>query len=234
MVRPTARMTAHGHFQILHELFTLSDMQHPDNLLARIVDLREGFGSPDRFKAWCDLEQLLSMLDAESRHQLFERAAPLVTERHSTEGRGWTRLFETLNESKGYSRLLSLGYSNVRFLPRESHSTPDVHGQASFGDGLLEVKTVNMSDEAIRLRGTLQEAHFGLPDGLKHKLATDYATACKQLHSVQLRRPTRRICYFCISVDLKMWLDHSNKQGLYDYLASVEGDCEIFYELQNW
>lgn len=221
-------------FPILQELFALSDVQHPDNLLARIVSIRKGFGSQQIFEAWCDCEQRLSRLDPESRRQLFERAAPLVTRRHTSEGRGWTPLFETLNEAKGYVRLLDLGYTDVRFLPCKSHDTPDVHGHASFGDALLEVKTVNMSDEAICLRGTMQAAHFGLPDGLERKLASDYAKACKQLSSEPAQEPTRRICYLCITIDLKMWLDHSNKQGLDDYLASIERDCEIFYELQNW
>ena len=64
-------------FPILQELFALSDVQHPDNLLAQVVSLRHGYGSQQIFEAWCGLEQCLSTLDRESRRQLFERAAPL-------------------------------------------------------------------------------------------------------------------------------------------------------------
>jgi hypothetical protein len=184
-------------FPHLHALCTASDVGHPDNYFVRM----DRFHSSQAIQSYREWEERFSILDSESRLNIIERAAPLGTQRDVTKNRHWTALFETLNEIKGYIYLRDLGYRKVRFIPRDSRRTPDLHGSAPFGDALLEVKTVNMSDENLATFGVVQEAYDGLPEGLKRKLESDYANACQQLRSFAVREPTRRICAFYISID---------------------------------
>jgi hypothetical protein len=214
----------------LYELFAASDTQHPENYFARMDDFQHLQGA----QAYRDLENGFARLDQKSRQQIIERAAPLVTGRDTTKGRHWTALFETLNEIQGYIYLQDLGFSNIRFIPRTSHRTPDLHGEALSGDALLEVKTVNVSDNDVLLVGTVQKACYGLPEEFKRKLAWDYATARDQLHSLSVREPTRRICYFFITIDFQLALARSNQQALNDFFASIEQDCEIYHHSQYW
>jgi len=211
----------------LYELFTASDVQHPDNYFSDI-------DTPRAIQAYREWEDRLARLDPQSRQNIIERAAPLVSLRDTAKGRHWAALFETLNEVKGYNYLQDQGYTEVRFIPRTSVRTPDLHGSASFGEALLEVKTVNLSDKDISLSGKLQKGHHGLPEGLKNKLKSDYVTACQQLHSFPVREPARRICSFYINVDLELVLTRSNRQELIDFFASLKTDCEIYHHSQHW
>ncbi len=153
----------------LYELFMASDVHHPDNYFAHM----DGFHSPQAVEAYCELEHSFARLDPQSRQNIIERAAPLITIRETAKGRHWTALFETLNEVQGYIYLQDLGFSNIRFIPRTSHRTPDLHGEALSGDALLEVKTVNVSDNDVLLVGTVQKACYGLPEEFKRKLRSN-------------------------------------------------------------
>jgi hypothetical protein len=217
-------------YPCLYELFTESDHQNPDNYFSCM----DGFQSPLAVQSYCDWENRFERMDSQSRQNIIKRAAPLVTRRDIKNDRHWTALFETLNEIKGYNYLQDLGYSEVRFIRPASSRTPDLLGSSSLGDALLEVKTVNISDEDIATYGVVQTAHDGLPDGLKRKLKSDYANACEQLRSTPARMPTRRICAFFISIDRQLAFRHSNKQALIDFMTSIENDCEIYHHSEHW
>ena len=217
-------------FPCWYQLYQASEPSLPDNYFPLLDEPRSKITTAS-YHEW---EICFARLDADSRHQLFQKAAPYVSRRDKGSKRHWSALFEILNEAKGYNYLQDLNYSTVRFIPKSSSRTPDVCGSASFGDALLEVKTINKSDIDIIQMGTLQKAHSGLPDGLKKKLLSDYTIACDQLHSVPLQKSARRICYFCITLDLPVVLTDSNKQALDDYLNSIQKDCEIYHESRFW
>jgi hypothetical protein len=213
-------------FPNLHLLYQASETSNPDNYFSEIE-----FAKPS-LKIW---EDRLSRLDVDSRNDLIKRAAPYVCQREKKNDRHWSQLFETLNEAKGYVYLLKLGYTSVQFIPRTSQITPDLKADGPDGHALLEVKTVNYSDKDIALRGTLQKGHFGLTNEFKNKLAEDFDRACRQLRSIVTEKTTRRICYFCITLDLPIAIEKSNYRALCDYLVSLEtGDCEIEHESQFW
>ena len=214
----------------LHALFLASDIHHPDNYFAGM----DRFHSPQAVQSYREWEERFARLDPESRQNIIQRVAPFVTRRDKATDRHWTALFETLNEVKGHIYLQDLGYTKVRFVPPASRRTPDLHGTASFGDALLEVKTVNMSDDNLATFGVVQEAHDGLPEGFKRKLKSDYASGCAQLHSLTVREPTRRICAFYITIDRQLAFARSNLQTLIDFMASIENDCEIYHHSQHW
>jgi hypothetical protein len=200
--------------------------------IALMDELRSGL-SAEHCKGW---ENRLRQLDEHSLQQILERIAPILPRCNRSEIRTWTPLFETLNEAKGYEHLLALGYTTVSFIPRQESShtpaTPDVYGNAAFGEALCEVKTVNISKDDIALFWKGQGPCYGLPEGLKVKIDYDYDLACKQLHSsftpVRGER-VRRICYFCFNLDLSFQLASANENLLNDYLKHIEKDCEIVH-----
>ena len=221
-----------NNYPYLYDLYTASDRCHPDNYFARMDD----FQSPLAIQGYCIWEARFARLDSQSRCNIIKRAAPLVTRRDNDKGRHWTALFETLNEIKGYNYLQDLGYITIYFIPTtNSHRTPDLHGKASFGNALLEVKTVNISDNDILRFGELQKGQDGLPDGLKNKLKFDYTSACKQLNSYSIPEPARRICYFDITIDFEVVLGvPKNKQALCSFFVSIKKNCEIIHHSQYW
>lgn len=169
-----------------------------------------------------------------SRQNIIERAAPFVARRDTSKKRHWSALFETLNKVQGYNYLQGLGYNKIRFIPPTSSRTPDLHASTQFSDALLEVKTVNVSDVNISLFGTVQEGYRELLKGLKMKLKSDYEEAFQQLHSHSVREPARRICCFCIAIDLPMALVRTNLQKLIDFFTGIERDCEIYHHSEPW
>ncbi len=217
-------------FPRLYELFERSSQSDPDNYFSVIEPPRSKMATAS-YKKW---DERLALLDADSRANLLSRAAPYVTRRDTVSGRHWSALFDVLNEAKCYEYLLDEGYTAVRFVDRASRRTPDLIGQSSLGSALCEVKTINVSDEDIAGRGTVQSAYYGIPLGLQRQLSLVYATACEQLRSVPLNGPLRRVCYFCLSMDLSVALAPPNKQELDAYLRSITKDCEIFHESQYW
>lgn len=194
--------------------------------------LRSGL-SAEHCKAW---ESRHRQLDERSLQQILERMTPVISQCNRSEIRTWTPLFDILNEAKGYEYLLALGYPRVSFIPRpESRHTPltpDVHGVAAFGEALCEVKTINISDDEISRFGKIQGPSYGMPDGLKRKIARDYDQARRQLHSAFVhvgRKPVRRICHFCFTLDLSFQLAGSNENLLNGYLKHIEKDCQIVH-----
>src|SRR5438094_7768450 len=110
-------------FPFLFRPFGQSDKAHPDNYFS-LVD--QDWRSPlaqNSYRVW---NTRLSRLDPVSFVDLVRRAAPYVSKREIATGRHWTGLFEILNEAKGFTHLLDLGYDDVGFIPPASCYTPDL------------------------------------------------------------------------------------------------------------
>jgi hypothetical protein len=217
-------------FPHLYELYSASDTSHPDNYFATMGS----GGSPQLVEGFLKWEEDFAHLDQVSRADVIKRAGPLVTQKAAN--RGWSALFNILNEIRGYSYLKALGYS-VTFIPpskKQGVRTPDLHGTARLGDALLEVKTVNMSDHNASTYGVVQEAHNALPEGFKQKLLSDYRSACEQLHAYVVKEPTRRICAFFITIDRQLAFNPDNKRRLEEFVATLETDCEIYCHSGYW
>lgn len=223
-------MTWQREFPHLYELFERSRQSDPDNYFSVIDPPRSELATAS-YKVW---EDRLRRLDADSHANLLSRAAPYVSRRDTLNGRHWSALFDVLNEAKGYEYLLDEGYTTVRFIARTSRRTPDLVGENLLGSALCEVKTINVSDEDIAGRGSVQSVYYGIPLGLQRQLSSVYETACEQLRSVPLDGPVRRICFFCMSIDLPVALAAPNKQALDAYVRSITKDCEIFNQSQYW
>jgi hypothetical protein len=157
-----------------------------------------------RLKHFRDIEAELQGLDASAWSYLKEQLAPLLAVR--IEKRGWQALFDKLNEAKGYNHLVSIGCTNVEFIPVSSvngQRTPDLQGALAGARVLCEVKTINMSEvEAIRrTSGEVGGITLQLPDGFFRKLTSDIETAKSQMAAYDANNTMRKIVYIIVNFD---------------------------------
>ncbi len=136
---------------------------------------------------FCDLDELLKESEqyysalAQEVNRLDENAWDFVKNEVSSDmnqhsdNRGWTQLFNKLNEVKGYIYLTDMGCVKVRFIPtskKQNVETPDLRGEKDNETYLCEVKTINKSDYEIdRVKKRLDKSiSYELNDGLKSQI----------------------------------------------------------------
>ncbi len=159
---------------------------------------------PERVDAFTLVEGELQALDHESWTILRDEAKELCIK--SQGGRGWSQLFEKLNEAKGYCFLKNLGCSNVRFIQRAKKKgveTPDLEGTLCGAEVLCEVKTINISDDLIRARRDttpITRQHTMTPE-LAKKLTAVISKANSQLNEYATKPLTKRYAYIVIEFD---------------------------------
>src|SRR3984893_11399064 len=157
-----------------------------------------------RLKHFRDIEAELQGLDASAWSYLKAQLAPLLAVR--SEKRGWQALFDKFNEAKGYNHLVSVGCTNVEFIPVSSMNgqrTPDLQGALAGARVLCEVKTINMSEvEATRrTNGAAGSISLQLPDGFFSKLTSDIETAKSQMTAYDADNSIKRIVYIIVNFD---------------------------------
>jgi hypothetical protein len=221
-------------FPHLYKIFSLSEINHPDNYFSHMDSGHRSYLATESYKNW---EKRLSRLSEAAFKYLSCRAAPYVTHRDKTKHRHWSALFEILNEAKGYEFLLDEGYSTIHFIPQSKEESPDIWAQRDSGEAVLEVKTIQRSDTDLSQRqsGIVRTSVCDLPEGFKRKILEDYEKAIRQCRSIAFPSVTRRICYFCIDLDLEVAMDRSNQNVLENFMQSIEqSDVEIIYESRTW
>lgn len=165
-------------------------------------------------------ECALQGLDDEAWGHLKEEARPRLTE-HGKNGRGWTKLFDILNEARAYNYLRSRGCTNLRFIPRSHTKTPDLEGSDSMGCVLCEVKTINVSDEEIDFRTGRQRVRSGqitLPAEFFGKLRSKVEDAKRQLSAFDCNRAAIHFVY------LYIWFDDGEAQLKEAYFKQIDDD----------
>lgn len=221
-------------FPFLFRLFLSSDTTHPDNYFAGFERRCRSEQATASYRQW---DRLLGRLDEESRQDLFGRAAPAVSRRNRGSGRHWSEMFVVLNEAKGYELLRNEGYATVQFVPRSDEPTPDLWGSDGKREAVLEVKTIQSSDIDAKSLGSgiAQVAVNGLPDGLCRKLRSDYQQAKRQCLAYRGSSVARRICLFCMTLDLIVAMNRDNQQHLEKFMRELEDpDVEISYHSGFW
>jgi len=152
------------------------------------------------------VERPLGVLDAEAWRDLKERAIPFLTARD--EKRGWQSLFDTLNESKGYAYLRSIGCNEVEFIKRQDKKTPDLRAMLDGNRLLCEVKTVNMSQVEADRRDRVAHGEiraFRVPvhvtPQMLQKVSATLEHAVEQLDHEDPQRAARRIVFTVLHFD---------------------------------
>lgn len=186
-----------------------------------------------QFAIW---EALLETLDSTSFETFLRKTSGRVAARLKTPDRGWSQLIEAFNEVRGYQHAINLGYSNARLLDEQSMPFPDVEAVARTEEKcLLEVKTIQESDEELEMRGQIQSAKSGLPQRLERAIRRKYSHAITQIEGHPLAREARKICYLIINLDLSTLLAEENKDFLKTFVERLQRDnVEIHYVSQYW
>jgi hypothetical protein len=187
-------------------------------------------GTEKQFIAW---ESLLQALDPESLNVFLRKAAGSVTGRTNPD-RGWSQLVESMNEVRGYQYAQSLGYTTVRLLDEQGRPLPDIEASETDGRCLIEVKTIQESDEELQMRGQIQSAQPGLPLRLKRLLKKRYSHATNQIAGHPWADHARKICYMVINLDLRTLLADENKELLQAFIQELQTDVEIYSISQYW
>jgi hypothetical protein len=217
-------------FPRLGLLYKESRISSPDNYFS-IYDKPDLLPSTEKqFIVW---ENLLCALDDVSFGVFRRKSAGRVAARTSPD-RGWSQLVESMNEVRGYQFAQSLGYSNCRLLDEQGHPFPDIEGVSSDSKGLIEVKTIQESDEEIAMRGQPQMGQQGLPKRLQNCLRRKYSDATRQIAGHPWSGEARKICYMVINLDLPIVLVDQNKRLLERFLTELQRDVEIQYVSQFW
>jgi hypothetical protein len=148
-------------------------------------------------------ERDLQGLDDNAWEHLKGEAFPRLTA-HDKKGRGWSQLFDILNEAKAYNHLKSRGCTNLRFIPRAKKMTPDLEGSLAMGRLLCEVKTINISDEETDFRTGRKNVRSGqitLPAEFLKKLRSTVECAKQQLQAFDQGRAAVHFVYLYICFD---------------------------------
>ena len=135
----------------------------------------------------------------------------------------YSQVIDVLNEVKGYIYLKDQGYTSVEFVPEGNGEKPDLHATGEIGEAFMEVKTIHMSDDEVKmlvnLNAPAKDVEEGIPEGLKKKLKDTVKKAKAQLSG----KTGRRICYLFIKLDIGVWLDPQNYEALDKYLKTLQG-----------
>jgi hypothetical protein len=220
-------------FPRLGALYHRSETTLPDNYFA-IYDSATLTESAE--KQFIDWEALLQTLDPESFETFLRKAAGRVAARSKNLDRGWSQLIECFNEVRGYQYAMQLGYASARLLDEQSSPLPDVEASGS-NDAkcVMEVKTIQESDEELEMRGQIQAAESGLPQRLKRAIQKKYSHAINQIARHRWAGEARKICYLVITLDLSTVLAEENKDFLEAFIKGLQRDnVEIHYLSQYW
>ena len=98
-------------------------------------------------EAYADIETVLAKLDEMSWERLSKKALSCITADDPL--RRYHQLFNALNEARGYVYLASEGYEQIEFIEDQSRKSPDLLAHKANSLAILEVKTVNQSDEDL-------------------------------------------------------------------------------------
>lgn len=187
-------------------------------------------GTERQFNTW---ENLLTKLDAISLDVFLRKTAGRVSAQNGD--RGWTQLVESINEVRGYQHARSLGYRNCRLLDEQSFPFPDIEASNPEGQWcVMEVKTIQESDEELELRGQVQAGELGLPVRLTRLLRRRYRHASRQIAAHARALEAERICFMIINLDLRTVLARENKTLLEDFVRSLETNVKIHCTSQHW
>jgi len=209
------------------ELYEASAWQEPGNW----------FQHPNTWRALVEAspanvmrEAQLGELDEVSWSIFKKRAAPEV---HRRDSWGYSRpLFDCFNELLGYQHLKRQGYEDVCFVaPRQDAKTPDIRARSGAQSVLLEVKTVNESDQQKNYftRPTMcVDVERRLPEGFKAKLLSTIQTARDQLLANSDPAITSRIVYLVIRPDF--WVEAEDDLSAF-LAAQSTHDVDILHAL---
>lgn len=168
------------------------------------IDLDDSLNYDYKKQELISLNTLVSLLDDNSWNFIKNECCPDMCSYNKK--RGWTQLFNKLNETKGYKYLLESGCEVVEFIPRsirEGIETPDLLGKIGLSIILCEVKTINQSDKEIerKEKGAVGEVETDLNSGLRSQIDKSILKAKSQLEAYKHDCVSKCIIYLVVKND---------------------------------
>jgi hypothetical protein len=146
--------------------------------------LEDRLQTPEWFAVFSAWEKQFQGLDNKAWELLKTEAVPYLDKKDPC--RGWQQLYDILGQAHAYNHLKEVdGCMQIDFIPRSGKKTPDLEGSLDSGRVLCEVKTINVSVDAINARTTLEVCHITdkLDDAFFHKFDSDIMKAKSQLQT---------------------------------------------------
>ena len=155
-------------------------------------------------KDFREREADLQGLDDASWRYLKRELVPLLTRKDPE--RWWQALCDKLNEAKGYNYLVSIGCTNVQFVPRsgvQGQKTPDLEGTLVNRKVICEVKTINISENETLSRNScsVRTGFAELPKGFFEKLKNTLEAARRQMTSYCQSPEAKTVAYVIVNYD---------------------------------
>ncbi len=207
----------------LFEIYSESQQDHADNYFR---DFHRKLRLSNALEAFKKLEDGLNELNKPAWQAFKRKVLPFVCKKHPLHN--YQQLVDCFNEVKGYLYLKREGFTDIQFIPEDKLSTPDLRANGKRGIVLLEVKTLNHSDEGHKNTRNRQvrEAQKSLPVGfINSKLDPVITNARQQLLSIKNGNIALRIVYLIIKLDMDCAVCLSN----YEELASLINERNVRY-----
>jgi len=184
-----------------HRLYELKELggDNPDSYFNNLEELLK-----NQTNCYTSLAKDINRLDKDSWEFLRKECSNDLC--NPDEKRGWSQLFNKLNEVKGYIHLLEKGCNNIKFIPKSTKNneeTPDLEGTSDKVSFLCEVKTINKSDVEIQRveNRECKEVGLHLNEGLRSQLKLVILKAKSQLENYCSDENMERIAYILINND---------------------------------
>lgn len=174
------------------------DLNHYDGYFN---DIEKCLKSNVAYEKYFKLEHELQKVDQDAWEILKQKTINYFTKITS---RGWQQLFEALNEAKGYVHLASAGCSSIIFIPEANIKTPDIEAQNGQNKYLLEVKTINISEQEALNRQEKMRDHdvqYKLGDVFLQKIDRVIEKASFQLQNYKIGKNYERIVLLVVNFD---------------------------------
>lgn len=188
---------------------------------------------------FAEIEKTLSRLDSESWERLCAKARSYISADDSL--RRYQQLFDYLNEAKGYVFLADQGFTQMEFIEpkkskKETSQSPDLFARKADSTALLEVKTINESQDNLRpsapWRNEAVTVGRNLSEEFKGKIISTIVQARSQLDNYP-QLAARKIVFLIVR------FNHGQKTAwhlypeLKDFIAAQTRDgVEVYHEPQ--
>jgi len=215
------------------DLSQKSDHSHPDNYFRRFL-AHYGAINPELWeKAFRPIEENLRRLDLRAWQHLRDKTLPCVTSRCAR--RGHDKLFNYLDEARGYVLLADRGHKGIHFIEIGRGKSPDLRGELEGSTTILEVKSINRSEDDIGRLATgkpeIRDVLFGISDKFRKKLLSTIAHARVQLAA--FAEPSdRKIILLVVRWDSDYMLVPENHAALASFINSISTpEVEIIHQI---
>jgi hypothetical protein len=221
------------HFLRLSDLYRSSDVTNSSNYFLQ-DNVISALSKPSQTAV--ELEKELQKLSANAWTEFKPKALKYVCVTHHR--RDHNALFECFNEVKGYISLSSK-YEDIHFIPESSTKTPDLIASSKTSSALMEVKTINESDQELDYfdipleeRDPLTAEH-AVSESLRAKVSSAISEAEKQLLGDTAHTVHERIIYLVVRLDFQC-ATSGTTHDLDSFLKGQSGNgSKIEYQILN-